>query len=1348
MQEISTDLSTQIQSYVQTVSPTVVATFADSHYMDNLTVYSDSEGWGQAVDKRTPVLWWKMDSHTSIKDYSDNGFAGTIGGTITATTGPIGYGDDGAIACTSGSSVTVDHNDLFSFDGDFTVSTWAKIGTRTVASKIIAGKLNVTEASALNYANVDFFIQETATPGPSSAFIAGLGNGSTLQLISPLSNASTGTWYMLTLTRVNGIGHFYINGVLQGSAAAAAVNQGTGDFNVGVSFQGSVDEVFLLDSALDAEEILCLYNNGISTGSSEFSAFYAPEQVGNGIKEETLPPCEVNGADELARPMVANGGWNAISLDIDHNVTEVGWRSRAKSDANGDFANPESITLRYDARPMNKIGVYTAYTRGRIRSYTLSYYDASGDKVAVGTFTMDRSSSYDIQDLGATVTSTGVQITVNSTWNPVAYARLHELDSLYEEDLSDRIVSLNISKTRENYEDTLPVGTSAANSATIVLNNVDGLFSIDGEFGDFTVPDVKFTTSFSWAGAEDELQQGVFYADSWNFGSDDMTASIDCRDYSKFMQENNNEEGIFFQDVSAGYAVATLAKKSGVPNRKTFYYDKYTNIIKRDRPVALWEMSDTYEIDDISYSWNGDAIVDSWGGLDGYVSGIGVVPGSTGLIAGEPGKTSVQFYGTNDSKVIVNHHSELSLADAWGIEFLIKPTDYPSSFFAVISKASTISGTDVNYGVLLTSLGNIVVAATNSTNTADLKLLVSDEVVPLDEVSHVVAAFDGATQTLSVWVNGVSTTMATGFSQCQTNTNYLAMGGYAFSNIGFQDELEGHLGPVAFYGRALTDEEVSRHYTAAFLDEIHTFPYLYGISESQWEIMTTWSTADLGTFYFDELDNFQYDYRGTLHDTAIERHADVQYSLADNTNIISGDNNRELQVNKVTVEVNPITSINSARQGIWRAPDNESLAVTGMIGTLSRDGTTVAVRTTDRPLWKDSGYFKIDDEIIKYSGKTGNTFLNLERGQLETSPAEHNGGASWTFDEDTDGWAAGDDFDGAHCKIQQQTSVFRTGSGALRARSKVDTDEVLMGPTSPRGWLGEPITAGTSYTASAYVKAATTARSAQVRSVWLKGEGEYLSHSDGSSVTNNTSSWTNITCTATAPANAKTAAVRVQFYDTVTNEVHYIDDVTMPGTISRVREARVYDIKFDQSPAIGVKYPLLTAKDFESTADIDEFTHTPFSAHILVSASLSSRVGKIVILEGQDPITDLNYYFAISGIPLVEKSGDQTVETVSEGNENAIRRFHLKELTIANKFIQDKVEAQRIADFLIAHFKNPVELISLNTLAIPHLQLGDRVRITGFDQLGIVNQDCWVIENTMDYDGGLQQSLLLRTVDA
>jgi len=95
---------------------------------------------------------------------------------------------------------------------------------------------------------------------------------------------------------------------------------------------------------------------------------------------------------------------------------------------------------------------------------------------------------------------------------------------------------------------------------------------------------------------------------------------------------------------------------------------------------------------------------------------------------------------------------------------------------------------------------------------------------------------------------------------------------------------------------------------------------------------------------------------------------------------------------------------------------------------------------------------------------------------------------------------------------------------------------------SPTGVNGIPVTPGLSYVFSAYVMAATTGNSCTAEILWYNAAGTNISSSVAGAVTD-TTTWTQYSIQAVAPANAATATMELFWTTGVVGQVHYVDAV-------------------------------------------------------------------------------------------------------------------------------------------------------------------------------------------------------------
>ena len=395
----------------------------------------------------------------------------------------------------------------------------------------------------------------------------------------------------------------------------------------------------------------------------------------------------------------------------------------------------------------------------------------------------------------------------------------------------------------------------------------------------------------------------------------------------------------------------------------------------------------------------------------------------------------------------------------------------------------------------------------------------------------------------------------------------------------------------AVYDKALTSENVKDRYIESAMQPLTEFAFLYGNDTSIRELMNDITFADMGRVYIDENDTARYEHFYRFFESSIDQHANVQTSFSDSTNIISGNYVVALQCNKVTVPVASIQTSSGAVQQLWLAPDNSSLATTKLTANLTSNANIAYVTTTLDPVYSETGYIKIDSEIIKYISKTATSFIGLERGQFQTTAASH---------------------------------------------------------------------------------------------------------------TSNT----------------------------------------------KVRESRYYDIKFDKAPAYNIKTPFISAIDFEKPArvEVTRYIPYPYGAELIISASEDAEVGKVVFLQGTDPLTKYPYATAIAGTAVSMSEQNVQVKEQSASTSDSIKKFGIKDITIQSPFITDSVHAKKIADFIIDKTQTPVPIINLDVTAMPKIQLGDRIRITALNALDIANADYWVISHNMAIGDNITQNLVLRKV--
>jgi hypothetical protein len=328
---------------------------------------------------------------------------------------------------------------------------------------------------------------------------------------------------------------------------------------------------------------------------------YNPLQVVNGKTENTVPWAVLDALDENGRTITADGDYyfterNEVLVDTDY---EYGWWSKVKSDGSGNFAVPQSIYLTFDAISANYVDLYSSLKYGPIKSGSFYYQLDSGTWMGPFAFTVDSASKY-IYSIGSTVKIKALHLFVSSTLYPLDNAKIEEFAPRFTEDISSYVSTMEVDKVRENFDSSVPLGATGANTCNLTLDNTSKRFNLENSSSDLyglIFPGVKFTVGYKYAtssGSSPEyIQEGIFYSDNWNLGSDNMTASIQCRDFSGKMQDSMVVDGYLSNEVTAAEAIADLALRSGVPASKVIVDNNYSSEIIKDAPDAYWRFNET-----------------------------------------------------------------------------------------------------------------------------------------------------------------------------------------------------------------------------------------------------------------------------------------------------------------------------------------------------------------------------------------------------------------------------------------------------------------------------------------------------------------------------------------------------------------------------------------------------------------------------------------------------------------------------------------------------------------------------------------------------------------------------------
>lgn len=177
------------------------------------------------------------------------------------------------------------------------------------------------------------------------------------------------------------------------------------------------------------------------------------------------------------------------------------------------------------------------------------------------------------------------------------------------------------------------------------------------------------------------------------------------------------------------------------------------------------------------------------------------------------------------------------------------------------------------------------------------------------------------------------------------------------------------------------------------------------------------------------------------------------------------------------------------------------------------------------------------------SNPSAGAFYTLRNVMVTTNPTNAfstvrtNLFANPSFESSPAHWAPGSS------TVARVTTTALYGTTSLRVRSLAGLG--FSDAYYDNGGNGVSITGGKVYTASVYAKAATVGRSFQLALDFFTLGGTPLSGAAGTGATDNTSTWTRASVTATAPPSARYAVLTVTFLGTGTSEDHYIDGLLL-----------------------------------------------------------------------------------------------------------------------------------------------------------------------------------------------------------
>lgn len=268
------------------------------------------------------------------------------------------------------------------------------------------------------------------------------------------------------------------------------------------------------------DNLVVTTNDAPATNSYPSRGFFFPaSEAFNGIRRQSFTWAVAGATDTVGNVIKADGSWYAMPSLTTNDLSntqmgsglEFGWWSNSVSNANTHatydgygFVTDPYIQATFTTRKVNKIRIVTSEFYGQISTYLLQAYDGSLNLVLNEIGTIPSDGYYRDHILSAALSTNNIskiKVTVYTTKNPEDYARIQEVVPIYEEDISDYVISYSVNRVRDAHSTSLPIGGSEIATVELTLDNTEKLFNLfnnSSTYGKYMVKDLEVEIYTGW----------------------------------------------------------------------------------------------------------------------------------------------------------------------------------------------------------------------------------------------------------------------------------------------------------------------------------------------------------------------------------------------------------------------------------------------------------------------------------------------------------------------------------------------------------------------------------------------------------------------------------------------------------------------------------------------------------------------------------------------------------------------------------------------------------------------------------------------------------------------------------
>lgn len=329
-----------------------------------------------------------------------------------------------------------------------------------------------------------------------------------------------------------------------------------------------------------------LMRRGIDNLQAADTEFWRASDAFNNMNKNTMKwlVCD---AGAKVREQEDGAGYRAVPTMLDDELSsdfERGWWSHNRSNGSGVFSSPEWVKSEFFMddgitpfqRRVNKVTLFLTEGYDNMKVVSVEYKDEDGSWVYIASEYELDPDEYEVSwEMPDDIIITGLRATVHSTYRANDWARISELNAFWIKDISEYVISIDANEVREEYDRTVPVGTTAANTINVELDNTEGLFNeknSDSIYAPYLGANCRVEVYFGvdknqGVGPPDYeyVQKGEYWTDEWEANGGSSTASFSARDFSKRLQDEMLLWGRVWQNTNVVPVMRDVLLMLGLP---------------------------------------------------------------------------------------------------------------------------------------------------------------------------------------------------------------------------------------------------------------------------------------------------------------------------------------------------------------------------------------------------------------------------------------------------------------------------------------------------------------------------------------------------------------------------------------------------------------------------------------------------------------------------------------------------------------------------------------------------------------------------------------------------------------